>query len=91
MKNRKVGEEASREVVEPSERGATDECRLFRSLNGPLELTLNDTRNAENLQRSMWSDNLGELNTTEHFIEIKPGSRPISLLPYKACPKTQEL
>ena len=40
---------------------------------------------------SMWSGKLGEINTTRHAIDLKPGSRPSAVPPYRAGPKTREL
>ena len=40
---------------------------------------------------AMWSGKLGEITTTEHVIDLKPGSRPIAVPPYRAGPKTREL
>ena len=40
---------------------------------------------------SMWSGKLGEINITEHAIDLKPDARPIAVPPYRAGPKTREL
>ena len=39
----------------------------------------------------MWSGKLGEINTTVHRIDLKPGSRPVSVPPYRSGPKEREL
>ena len=44
-----------------------------------------------NRHHSMWPSKLGEINTTEHAIYIKPGSRQVPVPPYRGGPKTREL
>jgi hypothetical protein len=44
-----------------------------------------------NKHAAMWSGKLGEITTTEHAIDLKPGSRPIAVPPYRAGPKAREL
>jgi transposase InsO family protein len=40
--------------------------------------------------RSMWDGRLGQVNTTHHRIELKPGSKPIHSHPYRAGPRARE-
>ena len=40
---------------------------------------------------STWSGKLGEINTTEHSIDLKPGSIPVAVTPYGTGTKTREL
>ena len=39
----------------------------------------------------MWAGDLGQINTTEHHIDLVPGSRPVAQQPYRAGPKAREL
>ena len=39
----------------------------------------------------MWSGKLGEITTTTHHIDLKPGSRPFATPPYRSGPKEREL
>ena len=39
----------------------------------------------------MWHGKLGEINVTEHGIDLKPGSKPFKSPPFRAGPKTREL
>ena len=39
----------------------------------------------------MWDGSLGEINTTEHHIELVPDARPIASHPYRAGPKAREV
>ena len=39
----------------------------------------------------MWSGKLGEINSTPHYIDLLPGSRPIASQPYRAGPKAREI
>ena len=39
---------------------------------------------------SMWDGSLGEINTTEHSIELQPGTKSIAQPPYRAGPKQRQ-
>ena len=39
----------------------------------------------------MWSGDLGEINTTEHYIDLLPGARPVAQHPYRAGPRAREI
>ena len=39
----------------------------------------------------MYSGKLGAINTTEHAIELVPGTRPVHTQPYREGPKTREI
>ena len=39
----------------------------------------------------MWAGELGEIRTTQHYIDLLPGSRPVAQQPYRAGPKAREL
>jgi len=41
--------------------------------------------------RALWSGHLGSIKATEHRIELKPGSKPVRLHPYRMGPRTGEL
>jgi len=41
--------------------------------------------------RALWSGPLGSIKATEHRIELKPGSKPVRLNPYRMGPRTREL
>jgi len=41
--------------------------------------------------RALWSGHLGSIKATEHRIELKPGSKPVRLNPYRTGPQTEEL
>jgi len=41
--------------------------------------------------RALWSVHLGSIKATEHRIELKPGSKPVQLNPYRMGPRTREL
>ena len=41
--------------------------------------------------RALWSGHLGSIKTTKHRIELKPGSKPVRLNPYRMGPRTREL
>jgi len=41
--------------------------------------------------RALWSEHLGPTKATEHRIEIKPGSKPVRLTPYRMGRRTREL
>ena len=41
--------------------------------------------------RALWSGHLGSIKATEHRIELKPGSKPVRLNPYRMGPRTREL
>jgi len=41
--------------------------------------------------RALWSRHLGSIKATEHRIELKPGSKPVRLNPYRMGPQTREL
>jgi len=41
--------------------------------------------------RALWSGNSGSIKATEHRIELKPGSKPVRLNPYRMGPRTREL
>lgn len=38
----------------------------------------------------MWDGSLGEINTTEHAIDLHPGTRPIASLPCRAGPRARQ-
>ena len=38
----------------------------------------------------IWNGSLGEITTIEHRIDLVPGSRPVSSVPYRAGPKAQK-
>ena len=38
----------------------------------------------------MWDGSLGEVNTTEHHIDLLKGARPIASHPYRAGPRARE-
>ena len=40
---------------------------------------------------SLWSGELGKINTVKHRIELIPGARAFKSAPYRAGPKTREL
>jgi len=40
--------------------------------------------------RALWSGILGSIKATEHGIELKPGSKPVRLSPYRMGPRTRE-
>ena len=40
---------------------------------------------------SLWSGELGKINTVKHRIDLVPGARPFKSAPYRAGPKTREL
>jgi len=40
---------------------------------------------------ALWSGHLGSIKATEHRIELKPGSKPVWLNPYRTGPRTREL
>jgi len=42
-------------------------------------------------QRALWSGHLGSIKATDHRIELKPGSKPDRLNPYRMGPRTREL
>ncbi|CAN8069508.1 unnamed protein product, partial [Agarophyton chilense] len=39
---------------------------------------------------TMWDGSLGEINTTEHRIDLWPNTRPVAQHPYRAGPKARE-
>jgi len=39
--------------------------------------------------RALWSGHLGSIKATEHRIELKPGSKPVRLNPYRMGPRTK--
>ena len=39
----------------------------------------------------MWNENLGEINTTKHGLNLIPGSRPFKSEPYQLGPNQREL
>jgi len=41
--------------------------------------------------RALWSGHLGSIKATEHRIELKPGSKPVRLNPYRMGPRTRKL
>ena len=41
--------------------------------------------------RALWSAHLGSIRATEHRIELKPGSKPVRLNPYRMGPRTRKL
>jgi len=41
--------------------------------------------------RALWSGHLGSIKATEHLIDLKPGSKPVRLNPYRMSPRTREL
>jgi len=41
--------------------------------------------------RALWSGHLGSIKATQHRIELKPGSKPVGLNPYRMGPQTREL
>ena len=41
--------------------------------------------------RALWSGQLGSIKATEHRIELKPGSKPVRLNPYRMGLRTREL
>ena len=41
--------------------------------------------------RALWSGHLSSVKATEHRIELKPGSKPVRLNPYRMGPQTREL
>jgi len=41
--------------------------------------------------RALWSAHLGSIKATEHRIELKLGSKPVRLNPYRMGPRTREL
>jgi len=41
--------------------------------------------------RALWSGHLGSIKDTEQRIELKPGSKPVRLNPYRMGPRTREL
>jgi len=41
--------------------------------------------------RALWSEHLGSIKATENRIELKPGSKPVRLNPYRMGPRTREL
>jgi len=41
--------------------------------------------------QAVWSGNLGSFKATEHLIELKPGSKPVRISPYRMGPQTWEL
>jgi len=41
--------------------------------------------------RALWSGHLGSIKATEHQIELKPGSKPVRLNPFRTGPRTREL
>jgi len=40
-------------------------------------------------RRALWSGHLGSIKATEHRIELKPGSKPVRLNPYRMGPRTR--
>jgi len=40
---------------------------------------------------ALWSGHLGSIKATGHRIELKPGSKPVRLNPYRMGPRTREL
>lgn len=40
---------------------------------------------------SMWLGHLGTISVTQHRIEVKPGSKPVHMQPYRAGPKSREI
>jgi len=41
--------------------------------------------------RALWSGHLSSIKATEHRIELKPGSKPVRLSPYRMGPRNREL
>jgi len=41
--------------------------------------------------RALWSGHLGSIKATEHRTELRPGSKPVRLNPYRMGPRTREL
>jgi len=41
--------------------------------------------------RALWSGHLGSIKATQHRIELKPGSKPVRLSPYRIGPRTRKL
>jgi len=41
--------------------------------------------------QAVWSGHLGSIKATEHRIELKPGSKPVRINPYRMGPQTREL
>ena len=38
----------------------------------------------------MWDGPLGEISTTEHWIDLRPEAKPVRSLPYRAGPKARK-
>ena len=75
-------------TVEPEtpEAKTVDDLDLSH-LNSGLRTRL---RNMLRKYEDMWDGSLGEINVTEHHIDLIPGSRPITQQPYRAGPKARE-
>ena len=73
-----------------------DDPPKIRSVDD-LDLSHVDSTHRERLREMlrkfspMWDGSLGEINTTQHHIDVTPGTRPLAQAPYRAGPRARQI